>query len=204
MGIGFNDLKRPDVIHKRRSSSHEGPNHKRTGNGCHVELHVGLKTLRRPTTKLVDLKSLTPEGMDHTNLAQPLLGDREKVAFAFVNACGLLANTLRVIPDRPHDGWQDDKRGQRERQVHLYHHHKCGEQHHHRGEHGREPFIVDRLDALRVVGHAEAGIGTAPSVVEFQRQRLQRRIKIGAQLEQGLKASMNKKIVRPQIHQPGE
>ena len=200
MGLGIDDLKRSNVIHERRSGSHQGADYERTGNGCHIELHVGLETLRGSTTKLVDLKSLTPEGMHHANLAQPLLGDREKVAFAFVNACGLLTDTLRVVADRPNDRWQDDERGQRERQVHLYHHHKCGEQHHHRGEHGRESFVVDRLDALRIVGDAKAGIGTASCVVEFQRQSLQRGIEIGTQLEQGLKAGMNKKIVRPQIH----
>ncbi len=40
--------------------------------------------------------------------------------------------------------------------------------------------------------------------MEFQRQGLERGIEIGAKLDQGLEAGMNKKIIRPEIHQPRE
>ena len=99
MGLWFDDLKRADVIHERRSGSHKGTNHQGTRNGSHVELHVGLKTLRRPTTKLVDLKSLTPEGMDRiffTNSGSESVETALKIALAYQKARGK-PNKYRLI-----------------------------------------------------------------------------------------------------------
>jgi len=107
--------------------------------------------------------------MHHANLAQTLLRDREKITFAFMNARGLFADALGVITDSPYDGRQDHERGQSERQIHSHHHHECGDQHHHRGKYGGETFVVDRLDALRIIGHAKAGVRAASRIVEFQR-----------------------------------
>ena len=67
-----------------------------------------------------------------------------------------------------------------------------------------EAFVVNGLDALRVVGHAEARVRTAPGIVEFQRQRLERAVEIGPEFQERLQADMNEKVVRNEVDQAAE
>ena len=70
-----------------------------------------------------------------------------------------------------------------------------------RAENVGEALVVDRLDRLRIVGDAEAGIGRAPRVVILERERLQIGVKIGPQFEQRLEADLHEEIIGEQIDQ---
>ena len=62
-----------------------------------------------------------------------------------------------------------------------------------------KPFVVDRLDRLRIVGDAKTGIARAARVVIFERERLQIGVEIGAQLEQRLQPDLHEQIIRDPI-----
>ena len=199
---GIHDLQRANVIHERGSGGHEGSHDQGARHGGHVELHIRLKTARGAAAELIDLEGLAPEGVNHADLTQALLRDGEQIALALVDVGGLISHPDCIVADRPDHRRQDRERGKRERPIHSHHHKKCRHQHDDRRQHGRETFIVNRLDALRIVGHAEAGVRAAAGVVELERQVLQRRVKVRAQLEQRLQAHADEKVVRAEIDQP--
>ena len=67
-----------------------------------------------------------------------------------------------------------------------------------------EALVVNRLDRLRIVGDAKTGIARTPRVVIFERERLEIRVKIGAQFEQRLQSDLHEKVIRDSIDDPPE
>ena len=180
----IHDLQGADAIHECRAGGHECSHHESTRHGCHVELHICLQTARGTAAELIDLEGLASEGMNHPDLAQALLGDGQQIALALVDIGGLVSNSNRVKSNRPDHRRQDRQRGQREWPVHANHHKKSRKKHDDRGEHCRKTLVINCLNTLRVIGDPKARVSTAPGIMELERQVLQRRVKIRAQLEQ--------------------
>ncbi len=67
-----------------------------------------------------------------------------------------------------------------------------------------KPLIVDRLDALRIVGHAKTGVRAAARIVVLQRQRLQARIEIGSQAQQGVQTHPDEQIIADESDETAE
>ena len=114
--------------------------------------------------------------MNHADLAEAFLSESEEVALPLLNGRRLPANTVGVVPDRPHHNRQDCQRRQRELPAHPHHHaerrNKCDR----RRENSCKSLVVNRLNALRVVGHPEAGIRAPPGVVKLERETLHRAV----------------------------
>ncbi len=135
---------------------------------------------------------LAAEGLDHADLAEAFLGDGEEVALAFLDGGGLAADAVGVEADGDDDEGEDRERAEGELPVHLEHDDERGDQHDDRGEDGDEAAVVERLHALRVVGHAEARVRAAAGVMELQRERLEVRVELRAELHEGLQADSDK------------
>src|SRR6266446_10986880 len=91
--------------------------------------------------------------------------------------------------------WDNPKRDQRKLPVQSQHDHESSDQRDDGPKDVGESLVVDCLNRLRVVCHAETGITRAPRVVIFERERLQIRVQIGAQLKQRLQPDFHEEII---------
>ena len=145
---------------------HEGAHDERTPHGGKVEPEVRLQALRGEADKLIHLERLTSESLHHTDRAKSLLRRGKQVALPFLDCCRFAPDPVPVMADRPDDGREDSHRHQRQLPVHPQHDHKGTDQRDHGAENGCKTLVVDRLDRLRIVGHAEGGVAAAACVVK--------------------------------------
>ena len=89
----------------------------------------------------------------------------------------------------------------RELPVELQHDDEHADERDDRAENVGEALVVDRLDGLRIVGDAKARISRAARVVILERERLQVRVEIGAQLEERLQADLHEDVIGGEVDQ---
>ena len=153
--------------------------------------------------ELIDGGLLAAEGVDDLDRTQALLRERQHGAFLFLDGRGLLPDAAGKMLDRPRPppGTMPTESSVSSQSM-PQHDDEDAHQRDARGEDVREPPVVDRLDALRIVGHAERRIAGAAGVVELQRQALEIGEQVGAQLQQRLQAHPHEKKIAPQAQQP--
>src|SRR5439155_26068375 len=104
-------------------------------------------------------------------------------------------NPMRKEINRADDQGNNPKRDYRKLPVQSQHNNKSSDQRNDRPNDVNESLIVDCLNRLRVVRHAETGITRPPRVVIFERERLQIRVQIRAQLKQRLQPDFHEQII---------
>ncbi len=159
------------------------------------EPQIRLQALLRLQMKLPHLPFLPAERVDHPDRAQPFLRLREEGAFLFLDRGRFAPDSLGEKINRADDRRHDREGKQRQLPVDPDHHDEGADQRDDGAENVRETLVVNRLDRLRIVGDAKAGIARAARVVIFQRERLQIGVKIGAQFEQRLQADFHENVI---------
>ena len=172
-----------DVIHDCRADHHQRADYECAVHVGQSQPQVGLQTLAGLLLKLPHFKILAPERVHHADRAQAFLRLSENGALLFLNGGRLAANPMGKKIDGAHNQWNNPKRDERKLPVQSQHDDESSDQRDDRPEDVGESLIVDCLNRLRIVRHAETGIARAPRVVVFQRERLQIRVQVGAQLE---------------------
>ena len=161
-----------------------------------VQLEIGLEALAGAGLKLLHLIRLASEGLHHLDRAQPFLRHGQHGAFLFGEGRRLVADALRVEVDDQHHERHDEQREQGDGPVEIPHRGESGDERDGALE-DEEALAVKRLDALRIVGHAEAAVGAAALVVEFQRQRVQVGVELRAQAHEPVQADADVMIIVP-------
>ncbi len=133
--------------------------------------------------------------MHHPDRAQALLRLRKHCALLFLNECRFAANSVREKINRGDNQRNNRKRQERELPIQPHHDHERAGKCDSRSKNVGEPFVVDRLDRLRIIGDAETGIARTASIVIFERERLQVGVEIGAQLKQRLQTDFHEQVI---------
>src|SRR4029077_2310934 len=149
--------------------------------------------------KLPHFKVLASERVHHPDRAQAFLRLRENGALQFLNGCRFAANPMRKEINGANNQWNNPKRDQCKLPVQSQHDDESSDQGDDRAEDVGESLVIDSLNRLRVVRHAETGITRAPRVVILERERLQIRIQIGTQLQQCLEPDLYEQVIRDPI-----
>src|SRR5437870_10921458 len=188
-------MQRTDIVHHRRADYHQRADHERAVHVGQCQPQVCLQALARLLVELEDLKFLAPKRVHHPDRAQSLLRLSEDSAFLFLNGCRFTPNPMGKEINGADNQRNYSERNQRKLPIQSQHDQESSDQRDDRAEDVGESLVVNRLDRLRVVRHAETGITRAPCVVVFERERLQIRVQIGAQLKQSLQSDFYEQII---------
>src|SRR5207237_4149745 len=115
-------------------------------------------------------------------------------AILLLNGSRLSTNAFGKKVDRANEKRDDGKRKQGQLPVKPEHDSKCPQQGDARTNNVGEPFIVNCLNRLRIVGDAKTRISRATCVVKLERKPLQMRVKFGAQSQQRLQTDFHEHV----------
>src|SRR5947208_10044397 len=188
-------MQRTDIVHHRRADYHQRADHERAVHVGQCQPQVCLQALARLLLELADLKFLAPKRVHHPDRAQSLLRLSEDSAFLFLNGCRFTPNPMGKEINGADNQRNYSERNQRKLPIQSQHNQESSDQRDDRAEDVGESLVVNRLDRLRVVRHAETGITRTPCVVVFKRERLQVRVQIGAELKQSLQSDFHEQII---------
>ena len=188
-------MQRTDVVHHGRADHHQRADHEGAVYVRQSQPQICLQTLAGLLLKLPHFKVLAPERVHHPDRAQAFLRLRENGALVFLNGCRFAANPMRKEINGANNQWNNPKRDQRKLPVQSQHDDESSDQGDDRPEDVGESLVIDCLNRLRVVRHAETGITRAPRVVILERERLQIRVQVRAQLKQRLQPDFHEQII---------
>ena len=146
--------------------------------------------------KLMDLPFFATESVHHANRTQSLLDLHQHRTFLLLNKGRLPPDAICEKINRADEQGNNGNGKESQLPVEPPHDHESADQRDDRAEDVGESLVINRLDRLRVVGHAKTGIGRTPRVVKLQGERLQIGVKIGAQFEQRLQTDFYKNVSR--------
>ena len=204
MSVPDENMQRAKVIHGRCPEDHERADHERAVYVGEGKPEIGLKTLLRLEVKLTHLPFLAPERVHHANRGQAFLGLREQGAILFLNRGRVPANAIGEKVNRSHDRRDDGQGKQRQLPVNPDHHDKSPDEGDDGTENICEAFVVDCLDRLRIVGNAKTRIARTTRVMILERERLQIRVEISAQLQQRLQTDFHENVIAGEVGQAPE
>ena len=195
------DMEGADVVHRRRAHGHKGAECEGAGHVRERELKIRAQAAAGLVAELSHFPILATEGVDHADGAEALLRLREQRAIPLVDGERLAADAFRKIVDGGDDE-RDHAEGKKgELPIDREHDREGAEEGNERAEDVREALVEHRLDGLRIVGDAEAGIARATAIVILERKGLQVGVEIGAQFQERLQADLHEEKIAGHVRE---